>query len=852
MEHLERVLILEPDNGLRRRIVSELKRAGIPALDTADPEQALRYASDRSCVVVVADLRLLDDSGFSPPDAVRRHFPTADLLLLVTEGQLPATEDWFRNGRCDFSLKPVRLPELTQRVRHLLKMHDESRTQSPGPQPKEPSVDETEALQEAGSLINRTLGLQETLTSTMAMARSLIRASVANIFLYSGNRRQFDSLITLSEDVEMTDVDRRQATSVAQKVMNSVRAGRDDCTVLVAESDLAEDGKTSAEGFDRFTLRVRPQWNGGNLRSWLAVPLTVGKYAIGVMQLGSERPGTFGPEDVRLARLIGSQSATAIQSARLYEEAQHRLQQAEAMQEIGRNITDNFDLSRVLQLVVHLVTNSIPAATRSFLYLRDDRQGQYALEARFDRGETWPHPDVDPVREPVIVAATELRSVKRSSRDRRSAMAAPLISGNEVIGIILVEGPREDAFTAVDERLLEGFATHASIAIQNANLLRDLASAYANLSGQQEELLSKQNTLLALFDSITDGLYILDRDHRIVAVNRQEAKRLGVSQESLLGRQCDDDLWGECASDILDVARNTLFTSQAGNWECQGHTGFSGPFARRDVRTYPIFDSSGRVDRVILFAQDVAEKQWLQASLFHSANLAAVGQLASSIAHEINNPLTVAIANAEIMKMDSDPGSPDYVILNDILQSNIKIGQIVRNLVDFSSQDAYDWYETDVEQTLADALAFTASAIRSCKIQILRQPANLPQITASVSHLKLLWMNLILNARDAIVARLGDDRSAIGRVEVLTSQPDSEHVQVRIIDNGEGIPAEHQDMLFLPFFTTRAIGKGMGLGLHTCRTIVESHQGTIEVKNNPAGPGALACVTLPVRRKPTP
>jgi two-component system, NtrC family, sensor kinase len=587
---------------------------------------------------------------------------------------------------------------------------------------------------------------------------------------------------------------------------------------------------------------------GRNLNSWLAVPLVVGGSAMGVLQLGNEEAGAFTADDLRLAHLIAAQSATAIHSARLFEETQHRLRQAEAMEEISKSITTTADLDRVLHMVVQLITKALPAALHTSLHMQDDQDGPFTVRASFARKGEALGASSDISLYPAALAAIEHKSVRRSSDEAHSVLACPLIVEEDVIGIIMVEAAYADAFDISDERLLDAFAIQASIAIHNASLLRSLSSAYANLSRQKEELQNKQNTLLALFDSITDGLYILDRELQLVAVNRQEAKRLGAEPETLLGRACDETLWQDAAEAITEIVKTTLATGEEGYWESQVHPAVSGPLARRDVRTYPIFDSSGEVDRVIVFAQDVSERQWLQASLFRSANLAAVGQLASSIGHEINNPLTVAIANSEILKLQSDPESPDYQIIDDILQSSIRISRIVRNLVDFSSQESYDWYETDVAQTIADALAFTAAPIHQHKIRMATHADDIPMIMGSVSHLKLLWMNLILNARDAIVAHAGKQKDFKGTIDILVSQPDQDHVEVKIIDNGEGIPVEQEQELFHPFFTTKPLGKGLGLGLHTCRTIVEAHHGAITLTNNPDGPGAVVCVTLPIDR----
>ena len=107
-------------------------------------------------------------------------------------------------------------------------------------------------------------------------------------------------------------------------------------------------------------------------------------------------------------------------------------------------------------------------------------------------------------------------------------------------------------------------------------------------------------------------------------------------------------------------------------------------------------------------------------------------------------------------------------------------------------------------------------------------------------------MNLLLNARDAISAA-----ERIGKIEIVAAETDSNHVRIQIIDNGIGIPYQHRDLLFHPFFTTKPTGTNLGLGLYTCRAVVETHQGQIEIESLPDGPGTIVTVILPVSADPT-
>ncbi|MCB0176621.1 MAG: GAF domain-containing protein [Anaerolineae bacterium] len=697
-------------------------------------------------------------------------------------------------------------------------------------------IDELKALYETGKAINQSLDLQETLTTTMTISRSLTGASVSNIYLYvpdNGGYR-IDSVVTLSGTSPLADIDRHRSSDIAWEVV------KNNHPILTHESEIDGASQASAQ----------------TIQTWLAVPITTGDTPMAVLTLGSESANTFIADDLRLMQIIASQAAAAIDNARLHEEVQQRLQQTEALSAISQSISTTLDLRRVLELVVQSAVKTIQVASHSLLYLLDQSTKQPRLEAKASLQE-WSLPsNLEAVREKTIQQVIQQQATIRvlwqsEEQTAWSLLIAPLKTNEAIIGAISVESPHQNAFSFSDETLLNTFASHASIAIQNANMFRELSAAYLDLSRKQEEILHSHRTLQALFDSITDGLYMVDRDLKIIAINQAEAMRLGTTPDALVGHACDDSLWEEAAEDLIKIVQNTIESGEEKNWGSQTDTGNRGHFTDYDVRTYPIFETPANVSQVIILAQDVSEKRRLQASLFRSANMAAVGQLASSIAHQINNPLTIIIANAQIMEMETLTDSPDYPIIAHIVEAGTQIRQIVQNLLDFSTQDSYAWFETDIQETIEDALSLVAHSLRKSNIEVIKQIENLPTVVSSASHLKLLWMNLLLNARDAIFERVSaispKQKEEPGIIKICVSKINEEYVQIQIVDNGVGIPHQYRDHLFHPFFTTKTINKNLGLGLYTCRAIVEAHQGQIEIDNPETNSGTTVTVTLPIQ-----
>ncbi len=701
-------------------------------------------------------------------------------------------------------------------------------------------VDELEALRDAGQAINQTLNLQQTLAATIANARDLTGGWLGEIYLHDPTRRRISLAASLmaeppgfahrsspsASEPPLTRGDRRRCDEIADQVVRSRQA--------VSVPDLGADAETPG--------------SASRLRAYLATPLEAGETLVGVLGVGSNSPDAFTADDLRLVQIIASQAANAIENARLFEEVRQRWEQTEALRVIGQRIITSLDMSQVLELVVRSATDTISAAAHSTLYLLDQAGDEkFTLEASASRRRSQPAVGIEEARDRIIYLATSQHTVAYEPNAAGengvwSLLAAPLQIGDTIMGAICLESPYEDAFSTDNQTLLSTFASQASIAIQNASLFRDLSSAYVDLANSREEILRSRNTLQALFDGITDGLYIVDQDMAIVAVNQAEAQRLGVPPADLQGRLCDEFFWGGAAVKLSALVQVALENGQAQSWLSQAEAPDRGPFVDRDVHVYPILSSTGPAKRAIILAQDVSEMRQLQASLFRSANLAAVGQLASSIAHEINNPLTVTIGNAQILQLDMDESDSNYQLAARIVDAGMRMRHTVQNLLDFSSQEGYQFDWIDLAETVEDALTLIAHPLRKGNICVVKDVGSLPAVYGSANSLKLVWMNLLLNALDAIHARAGEGEIHIEALTVNSS------ALVRITDNGAGIPPEYFDHLFRPFFTTKPPGKGLGLGLYTCHTIVSQHQGRIDIESK-VGQGTTVSVLLPLSTK---
>ncbi|MCB0225694.1 MAG: PAS domain-containing protein, partial [Anaerolineae bacterium] len=407
-----------------------------------------------------------------------------------------------------------------------------------------------------------------------------------------------------------------------------------------------------------------------------------------------------------------------------------------------------------------------------------------------------------------------------------SVQVNPIISREKLIGVLALISRSADFSTQL-KQWLAIFCSQAAIAIENAYLFQDLSSAYIDLAQSREKILHSHNTLQVIFDGISDGLYILDQDLSISTLNRIEAERQGCKPEELVGRSYLLLDGPNDAPGLITQIREALRTGQETTWTSPQDE--SNLYLKdREFHIYPIRNRLAQSEQVVVFAQDVSERRRWQASLFRSANLAAVGQLAGSVAHQINNPLTVTMTNSQLILLDTEPETETYEMATGILKAGERIQNIITNLLEFSNQERYFFILTDLVETIDGALALVIRSLKKANIKIINDYQAQPMLSASVSHLKLVWINLLLNARDAMT-----NLPRQPQITISTRFVSERMVKVVITDNGTGIAAKDLDQLFRPFFTTKPVGKALGLGLYSAHAIVERHNGQIKVSSVP-------------------
>ncbi|MFQ6099062.1 MAG: ATP-binding protein, partial [Armatimonadota bacterium] len=254
----------------------------------------------------------------------------------------------------------------------------------------------------------------------------------------------------------------------------------------------------------------------------------------------------------------------------------------------------------------------------------------------------------------------------------------------------------------------------------------------------------------------------------------------------------------------------------------------------------PFLNRDGSTSAIETLA-DVTEERQLQQELVRSEKLAAIGQLAAGIAHEIRTPLStirVAAYDAKDIIGDSLPAARDSI---DLIEKNaIRCSAIIRNLLDFARVSPEEKEEVDLNEVLDSCLQLTRKSMALQNVTLERSGVALPRLWARADELRQIFSNIIVNA----VQAMPDG----GRLTIRTSQPSDDVVQVEVGDEGVGISPDHLDHIFDPFFTTKEAGKGTGLGLSVCRRVVEDMGGDIAVQSE-LGKGTVFTVRLPLTKE---
>ncbi len=349
-----------------------------------------------------------------------------------------------------------------------------------------------------------------------------------------------------------------------------------------------------------------------------------------------------------------------------------------------------------------------------------------------------------------------------------------------------------------------------------------------------------------ILQAVPCGVVVEDDTGLLIFANRAAERIAGCEPGKLIGRRWTS-LIPSAVHQAVGAWRSGLLDEGAGPYEIevQRPDGTSAPVQVN--ASLPIDGDEPRA-MVWLFT-DLTERCHLETQLRQSEKMSWLGQSISSVAHELNNPLTVILLQIKLLHAIA-PLLPRFQeSLTLIQQQAQRMVHIIDNLLTFAHPPARQVGLTDVNAAVLRTVDLQLYQLQGCGIDVLTDLApDLPASRVDPHQLEQVFINLINNAQQALLSRDQPGTLVIQTRRAPCQNGDSAGAQVRFIDNGPGIPPEVMPHIFEPFFTTKETGKGTGLGLAVCDRIVHEYGGRIWAQNNPGG-GATFTVELPAEEK---
>ena len=342
----------------------------------------------------------------------------------------------------------------------------------------------------------------------------------------------------------------------------------------------------------------------------------------------------------------------------------------------------------------------------------------------------------------------------------------------------------------------------------------------------------------AIVDTATEGIVTIDENGIIETANGAAGRLFGYGAGDLVGKNVSLLMPEPFASEHDGYMRRYMTT---GEKRIIG-IGREVVGLRSDGTEFPIDLSvgEGTVAGRRFFTgviRDITERKEMQAKLAQTERLAAVGELAAGVAHEVNNPINTIINCAQLIR-DGD-AADDHC--RTIIDEGQRIAEIVQSLLQFARDDRDHPQPTSIHDVVQRTLRLVAENLKRHGVALdVAVPEAVPPVLARPQQLQQVLLNLLINAKDALVQAGGDGR----RVAISAARRDG-GVELAVADNGPGVPPELGARVFQPFVTTKRARGGTGLGLSISKSIVEGYGGTLLLEETPGG-GATFRVWLPI------
>jgi len=513
--------------------------------------------------------------------------------------------------------------------------------------------------------------------------------------------------------------------------------------------------------------------------------------------------------------------------------------------EFGRTLGSEVNLKRLLDTVVERLSRTL-SVDKIALFMAGEN-GQFRLVRSM--GVT---PNVheaalnflDPQR-PALAKGylfyENLRTLVSEDPEHRDVLRQldlnyylPCVTKGHTIAFIgLGRTARGELLTSEDVELLMTIAGYVAIAIENSRL-------YESIHEKAEELRRLKDYNESIVESISVGVAVLGLDDRIEGWNTRMEALMGVGRAEAIGTYLTDHFPGNMIDAIHSRAKANSHGASDALKLYKFPLRLGSETLVTDVTLTPLFGRNGEVSGQLMILDDKTERVKMEDQLIQSEKLTSIGLLAAGVAHEVNTPLAVVSSYSQMLYKQLHQEDPKAKILDKIIKQSFRASEIVNSLLNFSRTSGSEFRVVDLHGVVGDTLSLLEHQFKIAKVRVKREfSSSVPQVFGNPGKLQQVFLNLFINAKDAMPDG--------GELLVQTSSPDSVF-RIEVVDTGIGIAEEHLKKVYDPFFTTKELGRGTGLGLSVTYGIIQEHSGKISVDSKP-GRGTRFTLEFPAARK---
>jgi PAS domain S-box-containing protein len=439
----------------------------------------------------------------------------------------------------------------------------------------------------------------------------------------------------------------------------------------------------------------------------------------------------------------------------------------------------------------------------------------------------------------VAVAALGVAEMQGLTRAIRRVRSATTYESIFIVDLNLL------VFALIGSRIARDAQSNA---LDLRTTIDQLSKANLELRETAEALRESEQQQVSIYNTVRDVIFHLAVEpggqFRFVSVNAAFLAVTGLSREAVVGKTVDQVIPEPSLAYVLGKYRQAIQEKTTVLWEETSDY----PTGRLtgEVSVAPVFDNKGTCTHLVGSVHDITELRRTQELAFARQKLETVGTLANGIAHDFNNILGAVLAQADLALSELAPDSAPTGELKAIRDAAMRGAEIVRELLIYAGSESPVLVPLDISKVIEEMFGLLKVSVSKHATIEMNLPKDLPAVRANPAQISQLLMNLVTNASDAIGARTGMIRVMARRVAAASgaagSSTERDYVQLEVSDTGCGMKFETQAKVFEPFFSTKSMGRGIGLAV--VDGIVRSLGGTIRLESEP-GKGTVIRISLP-------